>query len=45
MNQKERLVYLVKYLLKEKNMNMNIPDDHDDLFALYRALVNTREAG
>lgn len=45
MNQKERLVYLVKYLLKEKNMNMDIPDDHDDLFALYRALVNTREAG
>lgn len=44
MNQKERLIYLVKYLLKEKDLDMNIPQTHDELFRLYRALVNTREA-
>lgn len=44
MNQNERLIYLVKYLLKEKNLNIDIPQEHDEIFALYRALVNLREA-
>ena len=44
MNQKERLTYLVKYLLKEKNLGISIPQNHDELFQLYRSLVNIREA-
>lgn len=44
MNQNERLTYLIKYLLEEKHLNRDIPHDHGELFALYRALVNIREA-
>lgn len=44
MNQKERLTYLVTNLLKEKNIDVTIPDSHDELFQLYRSLVNIREA-
>lgn len=45
MNQIERLTFLVQYLLDEKNMKIDIPEEHQDLFDLYRALVNVREAG
>lgn len=44
MEQNERLVYLIKYLMNEKNLDIDIPQEHDELFSLYRALVNTREA-
>lgn len=44
MNQKERLTSLVKYLLEEKNLDMDIPHTYDELFQLYRSLVNIRNA-
>lgn len=44
MSQKERLIYLVRYLLEEKNLDIDIPHTHDELFQLYRSLVNIREA-
>lgn len=44
MQQIERLVFLVKYLLAEKEIDMEIPQTHDELFQLYRSLVNIREA-
>lgn len=44
MNQNERLTYLVKYLLEEKKIDIDIPQNHDELFQLYRSLVNIREA-
>lgn len=44
MNQNERLTYLVKYLLEEKNLDIAIPHTYDELFQLYRSLVNIREA-
>lgn len=44
MNQNERLTYLVKYLLEEKKIDIDIPLNHDELFQLYRSLVNIREA-
>ncbi|WP_028042532.1 protein-ADP-ribose hydrolase [Candidatus Stoquefichus massiliensis] len=44
MNQRERLKYLVEYLLKEKTINIDIPATDDELFSLYRSLVNIREA-
>ena len=44
MSQNERLIYLIDYLLKERDINLTMPSDHDDLFQLYRALVNVREA-
>lgn len=45
MKQTERLTFLVQYLLAEKNIEIDIPQEYDDLFDLYRALVNVREAG
>lgn len=45
MNQIERLKYLVEYLLKEKNIDIETPTTHDELFSLYRSLVNIRESG
>lgn len=44
MNQSERLVYLIQYLLAEKSLNIDIPQNHDELFPFYRSLVNMREA-
>lgn len=44
MTQKERFIYLIQYLLKEKDMTLTVPKTHDELFQLYRALVNVREA-
>lgn len=44
MNQIERLIYLVTYLINEHNYIIEIPQSHDDLFQLYRTLVNIREA-
>ena len=44
MKQNERLTYLVKYLLEEINLDRDIPQNHDELFQLYRSLVNIREA-
>lgn len=44
MNQKERLIYLIKILLKEKDYVVEIPEDEEALFSLYRSLVNVREA-
>lgn len=44
MKQKERLIYLIKILLKEKDYVVEIPEDEETLFSLYRSLVNVREA-
>lgn len=44
MNQKERLISLIDYLMRERQIDIEIPKNEDDLFQLYRALVNTREA-
>lgn len=44
MIQNERLIYLINYLLKERNLDIKLPKEHDELFSLYRALVNTRKA-
>ena len=44
MKQNERLTYLVKYLLEEINLDRDIPQNQDELFQLYRSLVNIREA-
>ena len=44
MKQNERLTYLVKYLLEEISLDRDIPQNHDELFQLYRSLVNIREA-
>lgn len=43
MNQKERLIFLISYLLNEREMIMTLPKQEDELFQLYRALVNIRE--
>lgn len=44
MNQNERLITLIKYLIKERNFDIAIPQNHNELFDLYRSLVNIREA-
>lgn len=44
MKQTERLSYLVDYLIREENIAIDIPKTHDELFNLYRSLVNIREA-
>ena len=44
MDQIERLKYLITYLSKEAKIEIDMPTNHDDLFNLYRALVNIREA-
>lgn len=44
MTQNERLIYLIEYLIEERKLHIELPQSHDELFALYRALVNTREA-
>lgn len=41
MNQREREIYLIDYLLEERNQNIS-KDEYN--FDLYRALVNVREA-
>lgn len=45
MNQSERQLYLIKYLLSEdsKFENINIPESEDERFRLFRSLVNIRE--
>lgn len=35
---------LIAYLLNERKMNMQIPDDKSEQFKLYRSLINTRPA-
>ena len=44
MDQIERLKYLITYLSEEAKIEIDISTNHDDLFNLYRALVNIREA-
>lgn len=44
MKQTERLSYLVDYLIREENIAIDIPKTQDELFNLYRSLVNIREA-
>jgi len=44
MNQEERLQFLVSYLCNEKGIEIEMPETHEALFKLYRALVNIREA-
>ena len=44
MDQKERLQFLVTYLVRERHLDVEIPEKEKELFQLYRALVNTREA-
>ena len=43
MTQRERLEYLIKHLLAERGLTQPIPDDEEERFRLFRALVNTRE--
>lgn len=45
MNQSERQLYLIKYLLSEngKFENISIPESEDERFRLFRSLVNIRE--
>lgn len=45
MNQNERLRYLIHYLIREQNLDINISQSSQELFSLYRALVNMRPAG
>lgn len=44
MNQNERLLFLIKYLLSEhpRYQNMEIPTDETEQFRLFRSLVNIR---
>lgn len=46
MEQSEKLLYLIKYLLREnpRYAGIEIPDDEHDRFNLYRSLVNIRPA-
>ena len=44
MNQKERFLFLINELIKERRIKIETPENKDELFQLYRALVNTREA-
>lgn len=44
MNQIERLTYLVNYLIEEGNYDFSVPQTREELFQLYRTLVNVREA-
>lgn len=32
MIQNERLIYLINYLLKERNLDIKLPKEHDELF-------------
>lgn len=41
--QRERLIFLIEYLLAERNEKAELPKDEAQLFRLYRALVNIRE--
>ena len=43
MTQSERLEYLIKYLLDERNLSQPLPAAEGERFRLFRALVNTRE--
>lgn len=43
MTQSERLEYLIKYLLDERGLQQPLPDDAEERFRLFRALVNTRD--
>lgn len=47
MTQKERLLWLIKYLLAENSRysKVEIPDNIDEQFNLYRSLVNVRMPG
>lgn len=44
MNQDECLKYLIQYLIIEQHLNLDITNYSDDLFSLYRSLVNIRPA-
>lgn len=44
MTQKERLIYLVQYLKDEGQYDIEIPHNEEELFHLYRCLVNVRQA-
>lgn len=39
---REKLLEIVKFLLKESNYNVEIPNSYDELKRLYKALVNIR---
>ncbi len=43
MTQKERLHYLIDYLLNERGAQQDIPADYAEALHLFRALVNTRK--
>lgn len=42
MNQTERRIYLIKYLLDEMHVGLNIPKDKNEQRRLLRALFNVR---
>lgn len=42
MTDKERLGFLIGYMLDERRITAVMPEDEDELFRLYRSLVNTR---
>lgn len=41
--QKDRLIYLIKYLLDEQNLNIEIPEDEKSQKLLLRKLMNIRQ--
>ena len=41
---KSKLDFLIKYLLSERNAGIEIPENENDKFRLYRSLVNIRPA-
>lgn len=42
MNRKEKLLYLINYLLAERGQKTPIPEDENEMFGLFRSLVNIR---
>ena len=44
MNTDKKLLFLINYLLSERNEKIEIPENENDKFRLYRSLVNIRPA-
>lgn len=42
MNRKEKLLYLINYLLAEIGQKKIVPEDENEMFGLFRSLVNIR---
>lgn len=44
MEQRERLLYLAEYLMREAGFSAPLPEGYNELFRLFRSLVNVRPA-